>query len=819
MIAKIAVSAAVYAIDKPYDYRVPESMEAACVPGVRVTVPFGRGNRTAEGIVLAVAEGRGDALKPVSCVLDKQPVLDDGMLRMAAFLRERYFCTYYDAARAMLPAGLWFTAKQSYTISDTAGDWRSLVARQPEVLSVMEAVAALGGRAEESDLKKQFPEEVLTKALQSLLGKKLLTADTDLTRRVGDKTEKIASLAVSAEEAMEYANRRRKSAPLQYAVLELLCTIGCGSVKEISYFTGASGATFRRLEQLGYLELTEQEVLRMPHHAETDDAQAQPIALNAEQQVAFDGLMAQSREESPGTALLYGVTGSGKTAVYLQLIRACLEQGKSAMLLVPEIALTPQLLSLFHAQFGDLVGVLHSSLRVTERYDEWKRIRSGQARVVIGTRSAVFAPLVDPGLFIVDEEQEHTYKSENTPRYHAREVAIYRGTRAKALVVLGSATPSVESMYRAKTGVYSLYTIRGRYNGKDLPTVTITDMKQELRGGNGTAIGSGIRVGIEENAAAGRQTILLLNRRGAGRLVVCVDCGYVPQCPRCSVNLTYHSANGRLMCHYCGHSEVLQSRCPVCGGHLKAVGTGTQKAQQELYDLFPDLRILRMDADTISASNPHEKILSDFREKKADVLIGTQMVAKGLNFENVTLVGVLDADASLYVDSYRASETTFSMLTQVIGRAGRGEAEGRAIIQTMTPDNAVIQLAAAQDYDRFYEMELSVRELRGCPPFSDLFTITFTGLMESRVAEGALRFREALVRLLQSPAGEEIVMQVLGPAPAAVAKVNHIYRYRLTLSSRNSRRVRDLIAGLLRQFAQEKTNKGVSAFADVNSYE
>ncbi len=817
MIAKLAVSAAVYSIDKPYDYRVPDSLAERCRPGVRVTAPFGRGNRTAEGVVLAVEPGRGEALKPISAVLDEEPVLDEEMLRLAAFVRERYFCTYYDAARAILPAGLWFTAKQTYSIADTAGDWRALIAKQPETLSVMEAIAALGGRAEEADLKKQFPEETLTKALRSLLGKGLLTADTDLLRRVGDKTEQIVSLAVPAEEAAEYAARCRKRAPLQAAVLELLAVVGSGCVKEIGYFTGASGATFRRMAELGYLELSEREVLRRPRL--TADKPPEHVTLNAEQQAAFDGLSAQSREPSPGVALLYGVTGSGKTAVYLSLIRACLDEGKSALFLVPEIALTPQLLELFTAQFGELVGVLHSSLRVGERYDEWKRIRSGAARVVIGTRSAVFAPIQALGLLIVDEEQEHTYKSENNPRYHAREIAIWRGARAHALVVLGSATPSVESMYRAKMGVYSLYTIRGRYNGRPLPAVTITDMKQELRSGNSSAIGSDVRSGIAENLAHDRQTILLLNRRGASRLLLCVDCGDVPQCPRCSVNLTYHLANGRLMCHYCGHSEPAPARCPACGGHLKPVGTGTQRAELELYEQFPDLRVLRMDADTVSASNSHEKILTAFREKKADVLIGTQMVAKGLNFDNVTLVGVLDADSSLYVDNYRASETTFSMLTQVIGRAGRGEAEGRAVIQTMTPDNAVIRLAAAQDYDGFFEMELGVRELRGCPPFSDLFTITFTGRLETQVEEGALRFRSQLAARLSDPAGPGFAAQVLGPAPAPVAKINNTYRYRLTLSCRNARPMRDLLRDLLRQFAKEKENRGVSAFADVNSYE
>lgn len=599
---------------------------------------------------------------------------------------------------------------------------------------------------------------------------------------------------------------------MQAAVLELLATAGSVSQKELCYFTGASRETIRRLRELGYVEEAQQEVLRSAVHAPARTAE--PLELSPDQRHAFEALRRQSAAEKPGVALLYGVTGSGKTAVYLSLIRACLDEGRSAMLLVPEISLTPQLVELLTAHFGERVAVLHSRLRIGERYDEWKRIRRGAATVVVGTRSAVFAPLVNPGLFILDEEHEHSYKSENTPRYHAREVAIWRGLRERALVVLGSATPSVESMYRARSGQYSLCTLTSRYNGHGLPAAEIVDMKQELRAGNGSPLSRRLREALLQNE--GKQAILFLNRRGSSRMLVCVDCGDVPQCPNCSVNLTYHRANGRLMCHYCGFSRPVYETCPACGGHLKMVGFGTQRVEAELKELLPGKEILRMDADTVTASNSHEVILNRFRDENIPVLIGTQMVTKGLNFENVTLVGVLDADAALYVDNFRAAETAFSMITQVAGRSGRGREDGLALIQTMTPENPVITMAAKQDYDGFYALELPLRQLRGCPPFADLLTVTFSGLQEEQVAAAALRFRSMLQAALPESG---LTVRVLGPAPASVAKVSNHYRYRLTLSLQNSREARQLLSWLLRCFSKDKENRGVNAFADINPYE
>ena len=815
MIAKLAVSAANFAIDKPYSYRIPESMVLR--PGQRVIVPFGRGNRRCEGVVLAVEEGDQANLKSVEQSLDEEPVVSEYLLRLAAFVRERYFCTFYDAIRTMLPAGLWFQTKATFSLTEDR-TWAEKTIKNPDAVAILKMLDDLGGTTDESALRQAVPEEErFQTAVQYLLRKKWIATQADFSRRLNDKTERIATLAASPEEAMEYAAHRPKSALMQKAVLELMCSVGSVSVKELCYFTGASVATVNRLEKLGYLTLSERPVLRC---REIKPAQLDgSLVLNEEQGVAFRGLNQQRAEANPGVALLYGVTGSGKTSVYIKLIQACLDEGRSAMLLVPEIALTPQLLGLMAAYFGEAVAVLHSSLSAAERYDQWKRVKAGDAKVIVGTRSAVFAPAVDLGLVILDEEQEHSYKSENAPRYSAKEVAIWRGAKEKALVLLGSATPSVESMYRAKTGVYRLYQLTERFGGRPLPEVSIVDMKEELKQGNDLSFSETLQDAIIDTHKADKQTIILLNRRGNSRALVCVDCRETPECPRCAVRLTYHSANNRLMCHYCGFSRTVPDRCPQCDGPLKPMGVGTQKVQQELEYVFPDLPVDRMDADTVSAVNTHEKILDHFKNEKVPILIGTQMVAKGLNLPDVTLVGVLDADLSLYNDSFRAAETTFNMLTQVVGRAGRGDAPGRAVIQTMNPEHQVIKLAAKQDYDGFYDLEIGLRRLQGVPPFGDLVTITFTGQEETAVLRGAAKFRDSLVACLKEPSYEGEYCAVLGPAPCPVPKINYNFRYRLTLRCVFSKQLRNLVASLLRQFSQDKLNRGVSAFADVNGFD
>ena len=812
MIGKIAVSAANFAIDKPYSYWIPQDM--ALAPGQRVMVPFGRANRRTEGIVLTVEPGSEDKLKAVESCLDDGPILTETQLRLAAFLRERYFCTFFDAIRVMLPAGLWFRTRLTVSLTEERS-WKDKTIRKEGAEELLELLENLGGTAQEEALRNLISDEdSLREVLSYLRQKKWITCQTDFLRKTQDKSEKIATLAQSPEETMAYAASRPKSAAMQRQVLELLCSVGSVAVKDVCYFTGASTATVNRLEKLGYLTLSQRPVLRC---REIRPAKLSgPLVLNEEQQACFEGLASQMAQEEPGVALLYGVTGSGKTSVYIRLIQTCLEKGKSAMLLVPEIALTPQLLGILAAYFGTQVAVLHSSLSAAERYDQWKRVKSGDARVVVGTRSAVFAPCT-PGLLILDEEQEHSYKSESAPRYDAKEVAIWRGAKEKVLVVLGSATPSIESMYRAKTGLYRLYTLHQRYNGRPLPEVEIVDMREELKLGNDTSLSIPLRQRILETRQAGKQTILLLNRRGNSRALVCIDCRQTPECPRCSVHLTYHSANSRLMCHYCGFSMAAPARCPACGGPLKTIGTGTQKVQQELAALFPDMETSRMDADTVSAVNTHEKILEHFQKENVPVLLGTQMVAKGLNLPNVTLVGVLDGDLSLYSGGFRAGETTFNMLTQVVGRAGRGDSTGRAVIQTLQPEHQVIGLAAKQDYDGFYDLEIRLRQAQAAPPFGDFALVTFSGQEEGQVLRGAAVFRDSLNAWLRQVPEEKC--SVLGPAPCVVPKVNYNYRYQLTLHCHMTRPLRQLLAALLRKFSQDKANRGVNAYIDVNGYD
>ena len=814
MIAKIAVAEATFAIDKPYSYRVPDGMHLQ--PGMRVQVPFGRGNRRTEGIVLSLEPGGDETLKTIDCSLDEEPLLTQHMLRLAAFMRERYFCTLYDAVRGMLPAGLWFKTKNTISLTEDRS-WQEKTIRQADALRILRMLEDLGGQAEEDVLRQTVSDsQSFEAALSYLQRKKWIHAQTDFLHRIHDKTEQIATLTASVEEAMEYAAHRPRSAAMQRAVLELLCSLGSVAVKELCYFTGAKPATVRRLADLGYLSLSQMEVLRC-RDIRPDPVNG-PLVLNEEQQRAFDGLVHQMETEIPGCALLYGVTGSGKTSVYLKLIRHTLDRGKTALLMVPEIGLTPQLLGLLAGHFGPKVAVLHSNLPPTERYDQWKRIRSGDATVIVGTRSAVFAPSENLGLIIMDEEQEHSYQSEISPRYSAKEIAQWRGVKERALVLLGSATPSIETKYHARQGRYRLYTLKNRYNGKSLPPVRLVDMRQELKLGNDTSYSLELREAIMETSRADKQTILFLNRRGISRALVCVECRQAPECPRCSTRLTYHSANGRLMCHYCGYSQPASRRC-TCGGALKPIGTGTQKAQQELFDLFPDMDIARMDTDTVTATNTHEEILRAFQENHTPVLLGTQMVAKGLNLPDVILVGVLDADLCLYSESFRAAETTFNMLTQVVGRAGRGAVDGQAIVQTLVPDHPVLNLAARQDYDGFYELEIRLRQALGNPPFADLLQVTFTGQEETAVLRSAVQFREGLQACLKLPDYQNEQCTLFGPAPCPVPKINYHFRYRLTLRCRLSKPLRQLIAHLLRQFGGDKANRGISAFVDVNGYD
>ena len=817
VIVKVAVSAAPYSIDKPYDYLVPEHLLEAAVPGVRVTVPFGRGNRESEGIILSRGSGeKAPGLKPLAAVLDRDPVLDRAGIELALWMRQRYFCTLFEAVKAILPAGLWYQLREVWHLADSmdriAADEASV--RVKKAPAVLDALFANGGSAGLDVLRDACGEDVGA-TLRAMQKAGVVSCETAAKRKINDKKRRMVELAVSAEDALALAEAKRRSAPQRYDVVRLLASTGKASSADICYFTGASMQTLRGLEKAGIVTFTEEEELRVPRVKPSEPGP--PIVLNEEQQAAFDDIMALMESPKAEAVLLHGVTGSGKTVVYLRLVQETLRQGKTSIVLVPEIVLTPQMMRKFSAYFGDKVAMLHSSLRMTERYDQWKRIRQGEVQVVLGTRSAIFAPLRNLGLIILDEEQESSYQSENPPRYHTRDIAKYLCARDQAVLVLGSATPTVETAWAAEQGTYHKVLLRRRYNDHCLPQVTVADLRQEVRDGNPSLIGSVLRTELERNLKVGEQSILFLNRRGNSRMLLCGECGHVPECPRCSVPLTYHSANGRLMCHYCGHSEPAREVCPDCGGIMKHIGTGTQKVEEELRELFPEAGILRMDADT--ATGGHEKLLDRFEKERIPILLGTQMVAKGLDFENVTLVGVLSADISLYVDHYRAAERTFSLLTQVVGRAGRGGKTGRAVIQTYTPNNDVIQSAARQDYGSFYESELRLRRLRRYPPFADLFTFTISGMEEGAVLRAAAGVRDTLRRLCAVPELLENQPEVLGPAPAPVLKLNNRYRYRCLLVGKNDKRTREQISWLLKDFANDRANRGLNIFVDCNTLE
>ncbi|MBP5618357.1 MAG: primosomal protein N', partial [Clostridia bacterium] len=502
----------------------------------------------------------------------------------------------------------------------------------------------------------------------------------------------------------------------QKAVTDLLAEVGAASIKEIGYFTGVTSAVVSALEKKGDLVTFDEEVYRTDVVEEAADPA--PITLTPEQQEAFDGLLALTKENKGQTALLYGVTGSGKTQVFLRLVDEVVAEGRGAIVMVPEIALTPQTLSLFRRRYGGRVAAFHSAMSLGRRLDEWKRVRDGQALVAVGTRSAVFAPFRDLGLILMDEEQEHTYKSESSPRYHARDVARFRAAWHKCLLVPASATPSVETFSLAKSGRCALFTLRERYGGARLPQVHTVDMRQEMREGNVSPFSRTLIMRLGETLEAGCQAILLLNRRGHHTVVTCAACGHVMTCPHCSISLTYHSDNNRLMCHTCGYSAPFVSKCPECGAaQIKYAGVGTQRAERELKEQFPEARVLRMDADSTMARRAYEEKLTAFAKGEYDILLGTQMIEMGLDFPRVTLVGVLGADGALYSEDYHSFERTFSLLTQVIGRSGRGDDEGLAVVQSLSPDNEIIELAARQDYDAFYEQEILTRKVMIYPPY------------------------------------------------------------------------------------------------------
>ncbi|WP_343252501.1 replication restart helicase PriA [Ligaoa zhengdingensis] len=810
LLAKIAVEKAAYHFDKLYDYLVPEAYRDKVRPGCRVTVPFGAGNRRRQGVVLALEEaGEGadlSRLKPFALLLDDGAALGPELLELAGWLRENTFCTWFDAVRTLLPPGLGYRLDLTLrTAPEPPGDPDALADDMRALFSFVRG----RGRVSRGRLCEAFGLLPDAPALEALLAGGWLLGEESARRKIGDDTVTMARLTPDAEDRIGELKLTVK----QRAVVELLQSAGTASVREIGYFTGTTRAVAAALGQKGLVEFFKAPPPRAP--LADGDAPPPPLALTGGQQRAYEGLSALYRQGEAAVSLLYGVTGSGKTSVYLRLIEDVVADGRQVIVLVPEISLTPQTIGAFTARFGPRVAILHSALSMGERLEQWKRIRAGEVSIAVGTRSAVFAPFENIGLILIDEEQESAYKSESSPRYHAREVAKHRILRHSAQLVLCSATPSVESYYHAMTGRYRLFTLTERFGHALLPEVEVVDMDGELREGNLSGVSHALGTAIAENLADGRQTILLLNRRGYNTLVKCQNCNTAVTCPHCSIGLVYHQANGRLMCHYCGYSRALAQRCEVCGSdYVKYAGEGTQRLEKELHTLFPSARVLRMDADTTMAKHAYEQRFERFAQGDYDIMVGTQMVAKGLNFPNVTLVGVLAADSTLFGDNFKSEERTFSLLTQVVGRSGRGSLHGRAYIQTHFPENEIFRLAARQDYEGFYQREIATRRLMLYPPFCTLCAVGFTGLEEGAVRAGAQAFLRELTRTARQdyPA---LPLRVLGPTPGVVPKVGGKYRYKLIIKCKNTRDFRAMLAQVLIWFGRRPEGRKVSAYADL----
>ena len=813
MLAKIVVAAAVISIDKPYDYAVPPQWEALARPGSRVMVPFGRGNQLTQGFLLELAsvEMLPPRTKALTHVFEEANLDEEGMA-LAAHLRQRCFCTYFEAANLQIPPGAW-SQRAEYSLAPgvTAEQWQAQWAEDAQALALCRLLENAAGPLEEDALGGQLSAPALQKLCKKLQESHTIVKQWRFDGAAKGQTIQILRLKQPLEQAVASL---RKGVGYEKKIEALGCIADYDGVpeKEVCYLTGISVGSLRTLVRKGLVETTPQLIFRrLPIQT---GAQAPDIVLEGQQQAVYQGI---GGLQPPAVALLQGVTGCGKTEVYIKLMQDVLAKGRSAMMLVPEIALTPQMLRRFCAHFQDRVAVFHSGLTQAQRWGEYQRVRSGQADVVLGTRSAVFAPLQNIGIIVLDEEQEWTYKSDSTPRYHAREVAKFRCVRQGALLVLGSATPAVESRYQAENGKYHLFRIDQRYQNTPLPRVVIADMRQHLQDGEPDTIGRELLAELQANQARGEQSVLFLNRRGNSRSVTCLACGHVPQCENCTVSLTYHSKNHRLMCHYCGFSQPMPETCPVCGEQLRLVGCGTQKVQEELERKLPGIGVIRMDADTTVQRTSHEKLLDEFAAGKAQVLLGTQMIAKGLDFANVTLVGVLDADVSLYSGDWRAGERTFSLLTQVVGRAGRRSKEGRAVIQTYTPQNPIVQAAAAQDYDAFYRHEIDLRQALLAPPFLDVASFLITSPQQERAQQAGLRLKATLEQWFAGPFAD-LQAPVLGPVAPPIAMLNNKHRFVVSFRSSESPKLRQLLTAVLRAFYSDNQNRGVTLVADINPY-
>lgn len=809
LIAEIAVSGTAYSFDMLFSYAVPVQFADTVSCGCRVLVTFGRGNNRRIGVVMKLSHGETKGLKSLVAVVDESPVISEELLRLAFYLRDNTFCTYFDAVKTMLPPAMSVSAKETFRLVKNFTDISAL---SPQAVELLGSLSAVSGSRELNELIENYIIDNGRRFIDELCDAGALDSDNVFRQAVGDAAVRMVRLTemyMSKPESFDLTPKQKK-------VADFLSEFGAAAVKEAAYMCGVTETVVKRLCANGAAEEYEAEVLRKVEDFADEQRSPEDIVLSDQQQNARDTVLAQLNERRPAVFLLHGVTGSGKTSVFEKLIDDTIKMKRQAMLLIPEIGLTPQILRRFRSMFGERVAVIHSGLSLGQRLDEYKRIKRGDADIVIGTRSAVFAPLDNIGLIIIDEEGERSYKSDSSPRYMTHDIAKQRCAYHNASLLLASATPSIESYYLAERGVYRLLEMTERYGNSPLPEVSIIDMNLERTDGNRTEFSRKLAEEISLNLKNGEQSILLLNRRGYHTIISCCDCYQPVYCPNCSVPLTYHKKNNKLMCHYCGYVSDPIEECPQCGSkHLKTMGFGTQKLEEELAMFFPKARILRMDADTTFSRYSYEKNFTDFREGKYDIMIGTQMIGKGLDFPNVTLVGVLSVDKALYAGDFRSYERTFSLITQVVGRGGRGQRRGRAVLQTFIPEHYIMNLAAAQDYKGFYNEEIAIRRAMIFPPLCDMCIFCFSGNEDISARLGA----EAVLRLMTQRMRElqpKTPVRVLGPVRCSYGRLNGKYRYRIIMKCKNNAEMRGFISGILIESAKLKEMKNVALYADMN---
>ncbi|MBC1569215.1 primosomal protein N' [Listeria sp. FSL L7-1425] len=791
-IAKVIVDVPAMQVDRPFDYFIPEDLEELIRPGMRVSVPFG--NRKIQGFVVALGEiEENPKLKGIDGVMDLAPVLNEELMELGDWLAEDTLSFRVSAYQAMLPAALRAKYEKYFLRLDEENE---------ELEQLFEGYETLDWKvAEARGLLKQIGKWVREGSVEVVY---------QVKNKITNKKVRVVSCLKAPHQLAEIIEDMPKNAKAQSRVLAFFQAFEGPEITavELKKQAETTDTTIKKLVDLGLLAIQEKIISRDPYENHQFE-KSESLKLLPDQQTACEKISAAKQQE---TFLIHGVTGSGKTEIYLQTIEAKLKEGKEAIVLVPEISLTPQMVERFKSRFGSEVAVLHSALSSGEKYDEWRKIERKEARVVVGARSAVFAPFENLGIIIIDEEHEASYKQEDNPRYHARDVAIWRASKYQCPVVLGSATPSLESFARAKKGVYTLIELPSRVNDRAMPEVNVVDMREELRKENRTEFSTELLEKIKDRIAKKEQTVLMLNRRGYSSFVMCRDCGYVVECPNCDISLTYHQSSNQMKCHYCGHEERVPQKCPSCEGeHIRYFGTGTQKVEESLTKLIPEARVIRMDVDTTRTKGAHEKLLKSFRNHEADILLGTQMIAKGLDFPDITLVGVLNADTMLHLPDFRASERTFQLLTQVSGRAGRHERTGEVVVQSYNPEHYSIEFAKKHDFIGFYNHEMQLRKMGSYPPFYYLTMINVSDENEMK----AIRTIQEMAQFLRGKLGPDAV--ILGPVPSTITRIKNKYRYQCIIKYKIEPNLKKELKTLITHY-QKDQQKGLTITIDVQPY-